>query len=86
MFGYLLFILKISKTTAYLSDKKFFVPQVRVLVSKIKEIWGDVNSWDDVNLKDIGNLLNGLNKKDIASFLEKTVKVSNGNKESAHAA
>lgn len=67
--------IQVSKTARFLSDKKFFAPQTRILIGKVKEVWGEVDSWDDLKLKDLGNLLKGLNKKEIASFLEDTVKV-----------
>ena len=41
----------------------------------MKEDWGDVDSWYDIKVKDPGNLLKGINKKDIASFVKDTVKV-----------
>jgi hypothetical protein len=39
--------------------------------------WGEVDSWDDVKLKDLGKLLEGFDKKDISMLIDDTVKVSN---------
>lgn len=66
---------KVGQTVKVLSDNKYFVPQTRVLVSKIKEAWGRIDSWDDVKLKDLGQLLKGLEKKDISMLIDNTVKV-----------
>jgi hypothetical protein len=38
--------------------------------------WGEVDSWDDVKLKDLGKLLEGFDKKDISMLIDDTVKVS----------
>ena len=64
----------VGKTVKVLSKNKYFVPQTRALIRKIKETWGEVNSWDNVKLKDLGNLLQGLDKKEISSLIDGTVK------------
>ena len=71
------FVLKVSKSVKVLSDNNYFVPQPRALIGKIKDGWGEVDSWDDLKLKDLGKLLQGLNKKDISMLIDDTVKVIN---------
>ena len=58
-----------------MSENKYFVPQTRALIGKVKEAWGQIDSWDDVKLKELGKLLEGIDKKDISMLLENSVKV-----------
>lgn len=72
-------ILKVGKTVKVLSDNEYFVPQTRALISVVKKAWGEINKWDDVKLRDLGQLLKGLDKKEISMLIDDTVKVTRTN-------
>ena len=71
-----IFIVKVGKTVKVLSANEYFVPQTRALIRMVKEAWGEIDKWDDVKLKDLGQILKGLDKKEISMLIDDTVKVT----------
>ena len=71
-----IFIVKVGKTIKVLSANEYFVPQTRALIRMVKEAWGEIDKWDDVKLKDLGQILKGLDKKEISMLIDDTVKVT----------